>query len=122
MGGVRTALRLLFKPFRDLASVLYDDLEFKAMSLPRVAAALLTGLIAWVVAVWVRADRMFPGFDTLCALTGGIWGAYLFKRRQNPPEHGKCEGGELTNDSNGETENMGGGGEGQSPDGNADGG
>lgn len=30
------------KPLRDLASILCDDLEFKAMSLPRAAAAILT--------------------------------------------------------------------------------
>ena len=87
--------RAVLKPLRDLASILYDDLEFRAMSLPRVAAAVLTGMIVWCVAVWVRADRMFPGFSELCALTGGIWGAYLFKRRANPPEAGKCEGGKL---------------------------
>lgn len=95
MTALRSFLRALLKPLRDIASILYDDLEFKAMSLPRVAAAVLTGMIVWVISVWVRADRMFPGFSELCALTGGIWGAYLFKRRANPPEAGKCEGGEL---------------------------
>lgn len=93
--NIKGILRALTKPIRDLASILYDDLEFRAMSLPRVAAAVLTGMIVWCVAVWVSADRMFPGFSELCALTGGIWGAYLFKRRANPPEAGKCEGGEL---------------------------
>lgn len=92
---VKKILRAALKPMRDLASILYDDLEFRAMSLPRVAATVLTGMIVWCVAVWIRADRMFPGFSELCALTGGIWGAYLFKRRANPPEAGKCEGGEL---------------------------
>lgn len=95
MDKLKAILRALLKPIRDLASILYDDLEFRAMSLPRVAAAVLTGMIVWVIAVWVTADRMFPGFSELCALTGGIWGAYLFKRRANPPEAGKCEGGEL---------------------------
>lgn len=95
MDKVKKILRAVLKPIRDLASILYDDLEFRAMSLPRVAAAVLTGMIVWVIAVWVTADRMFPGFPELCALTGGIWGAYLFKRRANPPEAGKCEGGEL---------------------------
>ena len=95
MTALRSFCRVLLKPLKDLASILYDDLEFRAMSLPRVAAAVLTGMIVWCVAVWVRADRMFPGFSELCALTGGIWGAYLFKRRANPPESGKCEGGEL---------------------------
>lgn len=86
MTVLRSFCRALLKPLRDIASILYDDLEFRAMSLPRVAAAVLTGMIVWCVAVWVRADRMFPGFSELCALTGGIWGAYLFKRRRNPPE------------------------------------
>lgn len=95
MDKLKAILRALLKPIRDLASILYDDLEFRAMSLPRVAATVLTGMIVWVIAVWVSADRMFPGFSELCALTGGIWGAYLFKRRANPPESGKCEGGEL---------------------------
>ena len=95
MTARRGFCRALLKPLKDLASILYDDLEFRAMSLPRVAAAVLTGMIVWCVAVWVHADRMFPGFSELCALTGGIWGAYLFKRRANPPESGKCEGGEL---------------------------
>ena len=100
--------RAVLKPLRDLASILYDDLEFKAMSLPRVAAAVLTGMIVWVIAVWVSADRMFPGFSELCALTGGIWGAYLFKRRANPPEAGKCEGGELHKhgEDNNDSKNM----------------
>lgn len=95
MTALRSFCRVLLKPLKDLASILYDDLEFRAMSLPRVAATVLTGMIVWVIAVWVRADRMFTGFSELCALTGGIWGAYLFKRRANPPESGKCEGGEL---------------------------
>ena len=56
---LKTILHALCKPIRDLASILYDDLEFRAMSLPRVAAAVLTGMIVWCVAVWVRADRMF---------------------------------------------------------------
>ncbi len=76
------------KPFRDLATILYDDLDFKAMSLPRVGAALLTLAVVCCFLVWSVTDRMFPGYTELVGLCGGIWGAYVFKRRGNPPEEG----------------------------------
>ena len=42
--------RILIKPLKDLALIVYDDLEFKAMSLPRIAAVVVTivVLVSWV--------------------------------------------------------------------------
>lgn len=86
MNAIKTALRLLFKPFRDLASVLYDDLEFRAMSLPRIACFVLTATIIDVTLHWCRTGRMFPAYTELCTFTGAIWGYYTVKRWKNPPE------------------------------------
>lgn len=92
-------VRFIGKALRDFALIFYDDLEFKAMSLPRLGAGILTALVVWVVAVWVTDDRMFPGFSELCALTGGIWATYLFKRRSNPPEENVHHGEDKRVDS-----------------------
>ena len=85
-------VRFIGKALRDFALIFYDDLEFKAMSLPRLGAGILTALVVWVVVVWVTDNRMFPGFSELCALTGGIWATYLCKRRSSPPEENEHHG------------------------------
>ncbi len=83
---MKDMLKIIFKPVRDLFSILYDDLEFKVMSLPRVGAAALTALIAALVIDWLKTGRECPYFAALCGLGGGLWGTYLLKRRGNPPE------------------------------------
>ena len=83
---LKTILHALCKPIRDLASILYDDLEFQVMSLPRVGAAALTYVIIWLVYIWAETGRECPYFTQLCGLDGALWGTYLFKRRGNPPE------------------------------------
>lgn len=85
---VASALRLLRKALRDFALIFYDDLEFRAMSLPRVAAGVLTAAvgISWVGAQF--CGRPFGGFEALCGLCGGVWAAYTFKRRLMPPGDG----------------------------------
>lgn len=82
---VRKALQLVKKALCDFALIFYDDLDFHAMSLPRVAAGVLTAAVG---ASWIGAQfcgRPFDGFEALCGLCGGVWAAYTFKRRLIPP-------------------------------------
>ena len=81
-------LRGIKKGLKDFALIFYDDLEFRAMSLPRVAAGVLTAAvgISWVGAQFY--GRPFGGFEALCGLCGGVWAAYAFKRRLLPPGDG----------------------------------
>ena len=77
----------LIKPFRDLALVVYDDLEFKAMSLPRIAAVIVTAvvLISWVAEQFFA--RPYEHFDALAGVCGGIWASYAFKKWTGRGEH-----------------------------------
>lgn len=64
----------------DLALIVYDDLDFHAMSLPRLAAALLT---VAVFVSWVSAQFFgfpFEDFSSLTILCAGVWGSYSFKK------------------------------------------
>ena len=86
ISAMRKALQLVKKAFRDFALIFYDDLDFRAMSLPRVAAGALTAAVG---ASWIGAQfcgHPFSGFEALCGLCGGVWAAYTFKRRLMPPE------------------------------------
>ncbi|MCC8056452.1 hypothetical protein [Cloacibacillus sp.] len=77
--------KALAKLLKDFALIFYDDLEFRAMSLPRVAAGVLTAAVG---ASWIGTQfcgRRFDGFEALCGLCGGVWAAYTFKRRLMPP-------------------------------------
>ena len=70
----------ILKPLRDIALIFYDDLEFKAMSLPRLGAGVLTVM---VVVTWYQIlfkGRGFEYFDALATLCGGVWAAYSFKK------------------------------------------
>ena len=104
---MRYLLALIIKPFKDFALIFYDDLEFRAMSLPRVAAGALTAAvgISWIGAQFY--GKSFSGFEALCGLCGGVWAAYTFKRRLMPPnnevipdERGNVPDGENTEDEN----------------------
>ncbi|MEG1544867.1 MAG: hypothetical protein RR382_10150 [Tannerellaceae bacterium] len=77
---------IICKVLKDFALIFYDDLEFHAMSLPRVAAGALTVAvgISWIGAQF--GGRPFSGFEALCGLCGGVWAAYTFKRRLMPPD------------------------------------
>lgn len=88
MSKLKAILRLLLKPLRDVALTLYDDLEFRAMSLPRIACFVLTGTVIGVTVYWCRTGRMFPAYTELCTFTGAVWGCYTAKRWRNPPEGG----------------------------------
>lgn len=85
---ISSLLNIFRKALKDLALIFYDDLEFRAMSLPRVAAGVLTASvsISWVGAQF--CGRPFSGFEALCGLCGGVWAAYTFKRRFLPPGEG----------------------------------
>ena len=73
-------IRILVKPLKDLALVVYDDLEFKAMSLPRIAAVVVTivVLISWAAEQFF--DLPYEHFDALAGVCGGIWASYAFKK------------------------------------------
>lgn len=79
---------ILTKPLRDFALIFYDDLEFRAMSLPRIACFALTATVISVPLYWFACGEMFPGYAELCAITGGTWGSYTVKRWRCPPEEG----------------------------------
>lgn len=72
--------RVLIKPLKDLALVVYDDLEFKAMSLPRIAAVVVTivVLVSWVAEQFFALP--YEHFDALAGVCGGIWASYAFKK------------------------------------------
>ena len=59
------------KILKDLLSTLYDDLNFKCLSLPRVLVALgfLIVIIAWVAEQFF--GKAFPHFQELCIFCGG---------------------------------------------------
>ena len=107
MSKLKAILRVLLKPLRDLASILYDDLDFQVMSLPRVGAASLTCVIIWLVSFWVETGRVCPYFTQLCGLDGALWGTYLFKRRGNPPEATYRKEDEKTNAEGDNSETQG---------------
>ena len=72
--------RILIKPLRDLALIFYDDLKFRALSMPRVGAGVTTTM---VVITWYQIlfkNREFLYFEALCTLCGGVWAAYSFKK------------------------------------------
>ena len=76
----KKAMQIVIKPFRDLALVLYDDLEFKAMSLPRIAAVVVTAvvLVSWAAEQFFSLP--YEHFDALAGVCGGIWASYGFKK------------------------------------------
>ena len=88
MDKLQAILRVLLKPLHDIALTLYDDLEFRAMSLPRIACFALTTTVIAVTVYWCRTGLMFPSYTELCTLTGAVWGCYTAKRWRNPPEGG----------------------------------
>ncbi len=88
MSKLKAILRVLLKPLHDVSLTLYDDLEFRAMSLPRIACFALTGTVIGVTVYWCRTGLMFPAYTELCTFTGAIWGYYTVKRWRNPPEGG----------------------------------
>lgn len=103
ISAMRKALRLIKKPFATLPSFFYDDLEFHAMSLPRVAAGVLTAAVG---ASWIGAQfcgRPFDGFEALCGLCGGVWAAYTFKRRIMPPSDETHRERRVADDGDGST-------------------
>ena len=91
LNAVKGTKRNLTKTGRDLALILYDDLDFHAMSLPRLFAAIfsIAVLVSWISEQFF--NRPFSHFDSLAVLCGGIWTAYAFKKwrgtNNNEEEH-----------------------------------
>lgn len=76
----RKIIKMLIKPLRDLSLVVYDDLEFRAMSLPRIAAVVVTVvvLVSWAAEQFFSLP--YEHFDALAGVCGGIWASYAFKK------------------------------------------
>ena len=76
----------ILKPLRDIALIFYDDLEFKAMSLPRLGAGVLTAMVAvtWyqILFNWAAALSILMPLPH-CA---GAYGPHTLLR--NGPEGG----------------------------------
>lgn len=70
----------LAKPAKDFLLIFYDDLDFHAMSLPRIGAGVLTAV---VITAWYAdqfGGRRFEDFGALASLCGGVWAGYAFKK------------------------------------------
>ena len=88
----RKIIKMLIKPLRDLSLVVYDDLEFRAMSLPRIAAVVVTVvvLVSWASEQFFNLP--YEHFDALAGVCGGIWASYAFKKwtgRKGSEGHGR---------------------------------
>ena len=59
------------KILKDLCSTMYDDLNFKSLSLPRILVAIgfIVVLIAWIAEQFF--DKQFAHFPELCGFLGG---------------------------------------------------
>lgn len=68
------------KIFNDLLCMLYDDNEYKYMSLPRVVIWLLTMLIIIIVFAEVFWYKEFTHWTEMLAAYGSVWGAYGVKK------------------------------------------
>lgn len=76
--ALKKAAKMLCAPWRfvrkfghDFALVFYDDLEFKALSLPRLILGMGAGMmfITWIYVLWGRDFKYFPELTTFCATT-----------------------------------------------------
>ena len=71
---------MIIKAIRDLLSTLYDDYEFKYMSMPRVWCA-ISGLC--IVVAWISEQfygLKFAGWTQLVAWATACLGAYAVKK------------------------------------------
>ena len=101
MAGVTNVIKRVavgaLKPLRDLSLIFYDDLEFRAMSLPRIAAGTLTVIVGVTWYQLLFCGRSFEHFEALATLCGGVWAAYSFKKwtgRPREPRQDEEEGDE----------------------------
>lgn len=88
--------RFIKKFCNDLSLVLYDDLDHEAMSLPRIAVAVLLCMciISWIEMLFY--GRQFSEFNTLCTSLIAAFGTYAFKKSK------WSKGGDDRNDNNGQ--------------------
>lgn len=68
------------KFIRDFFLIFYDDLEFHAMSLPRIGAGVLTSVVIISWAADQFGGKRFEDFGALATLCGGVWAGYAFKK------------------------------------------
>lgn len=88
---IKKFIWLLLKPFNDFILMLYDDLEFKAMSLPRVCAFTTTLM---VIGAWIGEqfyEKPFLHFNALTGLAVTAWSAYSIKKITIHSEHDQHE-------------------------------
>lgn len=91
IGMKKSTINKLLKPLRDFLLIFYDDLEFHAMSLPRLGAGILTIIL---IITWYQllfCDREFEHFQALASLCGGVWAAYSFKKWTLRREDIECD-------------------------------
>lgn len=88
------------KFIRDFFLIFYDDLDFKAMSLPRIGAGVLTAV---VIVSWYADQsrgRRFDDLNALAALCGGVWAGYAFKKWTGRGESSiQCDDIDIEDDS-----------------------
>lgn len=68
------------KFIRDFFLIFYDDLDFHAMSLPRIGAGVLTSVVVISWAADQFGGKRYEDFGALATLCGGVWASYAFKK------------------------------------------
>lgn len=79
--------KFICKFIHDFVLIFYDDLEFKAMSLPRTTIGILTALYVanWIFAHFYGIDYSMESFPMVYATA---WGAYSVKAWKNREHSG----------------------------------
>ena len=85
--SLKLFLTLVKKFFHYFILIFYDDLEFKAMSLPRTTIGILTALYVanWIFAHFYGIDYSMESFPMVYATA---WGAYSVKAWKNREHSG----------------------------------
>ena len=94
--------KFICKFAHDFILIFYDDLEFKAMSLPRTTIGILTALYVanWIFAHFYGIDYSMESFPMVYATA---WGAYSVKAWKNREHSGyqneEQTGGRINNET-----------------------
>ena len=83
----RSCFKFFIKVLHDFVLIFYDDLEFKAMSLPRMTIGILTFIYIanWVLSQFYGKEYSMDSFPMVYATA---WGAYSVKAWKRREHHG----------------------------------
>lgn len=94
--------KFIRKFIHDFVLIFYDDLEFKAMSLPRTTIGILTFIyvLNWFLSKFYGTDYNMDSFSVVYATA---WGAYSVKAWKNREHSGHQNEEQTGGDINNET-------------------